>query len=433
MSFASKPSIFALIDVNNCYVSCERVFNPKLRDQPVVVLSNNDGCVVARSEEAKALGIKMATPVFKIQRLIAAHNIQVLSSNYVLYAEMSRRFHEILATYASPEDQEIYSIDECFLNLSHYPHSDFTVLAQDMRQRIQKWIGLPVSVGIGRSKTEAKLANHLAKKQANFHGVFDFVHMQQAQRNAYLAQVEISNIWGIGKQHTQKLQHMGILNALDLIHSNPQHLGRLFSVNMQRTVMELQGHSCIRLEHDTQLKKQIVSSKSFGQRITALEELCEAMSDYLQNAVKRLRDNQSLCGCLIAFAQSSPFDTKQPFYNKSIHISFAVPTDSALAMNRALMQRMHELFQQDISFKKCGVILTALETKADYTHDLLADSAQIEKNEKLQQALEHVKTKFGEQKIAIGTSKIPGRTWRMNQQQLTPNYFAWDSLLKINN
>lgn len=429
----SQEEIYALIDVNNCYVSCERLFNPKLKDVPVIVLSNNDGCAVARSQEAKDLGIKMGVPLFQIRDIVEKYNVQVLSSNYALYAEMSHRFHSILADYVAPGEQEIYSIDECFLRVTAYAENyDLTEYAQGMRQRILQWVGLPVCVGIGRSKTEAKLANHMAKKGKRFNSVCNLVTMDSKHRAYFLSLIDVSEVWGVGRKHSKKLNTLGINTVLDLVQADPHQLGKIFSVVMQRTVMELQGTSCINLEQAPPTKKQIISSRSFGSRVTDIESLSEAMSDYLQNAVKRLREDNSLCGCVIAFAQSNPFDKSRPFYNKSVSIGFPEPTDSAAVMNRAVMKCMNELFLEGIEFKKCGVILTAIEPKSTHIYDLLSDSTQIEKNEKLQEALEKVKIKFGDKKLAIGPCKMHGRAWAMSRQNLTQNYFSWDGLLTIN-
>ena len=427
-----QQEIYALIDVNNCYVSCERLFNPKLNQVPVIVLSNNDGCVVSRSQEAKDLGIKMAVPLFQIRDIVEQHQVQVLSSNYALYAEMSKRFHSILSEYVAPGEQEVYSIDECFLKITAYAKNhDLTEYGQDMRRRILQWIGLPVCVGFGRSKTEAKLANYMAKKAKRFNGICDLSSMHPQHRDYFWSLIDVAEVWGVGRQQSKKLKSLGIHTVLDLAQADCHRIGKLFSVVMQRTVMELQGISCIELEQACQPKKQIISSRSFGCRVADLEALTEAMSDYLQNAVKRLREDQSLCGCIIAFAQSNPFDKNRSFYHKSINIAFPEPTDSVVVMNRALMQQMHELFSEGVEFKKCGVILTALEPKSAYVYDLLSDQAQIEKNEKLQQALEKVKERFGDQKLAIGAAKMPDRSWAMSQQHLSQNYFSWDGLLKI--
>ena len=229
---------------------------------------NNDGCAVARSNEAKALGIKMGVPLFQIKDIVQKHNVQVLSSNYALYAEMSRRFHKILGQYVTESEQEIYSIDECFLDLSaYYKNYDLTKYGQDMRQKILKWIGLPVCVGIGKSKTEAKIANHIAKKNPSFNGVCDLVNMDLCNKEYYLAQIEVSEVWGVGRKHSKKLQTMNINTVLDLASADPREMQKRFSIVMARTVAELQGISCIEIEHTPPCKKQIVASRSFGSRV----------------------------------------------------------------------------------------------------------------------------------------------------------------------
>lgn len=428
----SANKIFALVDVNNCYVSCERVFNPKLKNKPVIVLSNNDGCAVARSQEAKDLGIKMGVPLFQIKDIVEKHNVQVLSSNYKLYAEMSKRFHSILAEYVAPDEQEIYSIDECFLDLSAYADIfDLTEYAQEMRERIFKWIGLPVCVGIGRSKTEAKIANHMAKKGKRFNSVCNLASMNPKHRDYFSSLIDVSEVWGVGRQHSKKLHAMNIHTVLDLAHAESRHMQKLFSIVMAKTVAELQGISCLEIEHAPPAKKQIISSRSFGQRVTDLHSLSEAMSDYLQSAVKRLREDSSLCGGVIAFAESNPFDKNKPFYKKSISIGFAEPTDSAFVMNRAVMSQMNEIFREGIEFKKCGVILTCIENKAIYIPDLLSDTELIELNEKLQCALDGVKSKFGDKILAIGPCKLPNRGWSMSRNALTRDYFSWDGMLEV--
>lgn len=236
----------------------------------------------------------------------------------------------------------------------------------------------------------------------------------------------------MGRKHSKKLQAMNINTVFDLAIADPAMIQNQFSVVMKRTVLELQGTACIELEDTPPVKKQIISSKSFGQRITDIESLSEAMSDYLQTAVKKLRVDKSLCGCLIAFAQSNPFDKNKPFYNKSITIAFPEPTDSAIEMNRAVMKIMKTIYKDGIEFKKCGMILTAIEPKATYIHDLLSDSVQIEKNEKLQETLEKAKEKFGDKKLAIGPCKMKNRAWSMSRKKLTQNYFSWDGMLSIN-
>lgn len=427
-----ENKVFFLIDVNNMYVSCERVFDPSLNNKPVIVLSNNDGCAVARSNESKALGIKMGVPLFQIKDIVQQHNVIVLSSNYAMYAEMSRRFHTILASYVTDEEVEPYSIDECFVDFTAYEKNfDLEKVGQQMRQQIWKWLGLPVCVGIGRSKTEAKIANHIAKKNLGFNSVCDLVSMDPCNKEYYFSLIDVSEVWGVGRKHSKKLQGMGINTVLDLACAEPREMQKKFSIGMARTIYELQGISCIEIEHTPPSKKQIVASRSFGGRVTELTDLKEAISMYAQDACKRLRDEGLLCGCMIAFVQSNPFDANVPFYNKSITGSFSEPTDCAIDFVKAATRMLNDIYKEGIKYKKCGVVLTCLEPKFGHTYDLLTDFKQIEKKECLMQAMDGIHSKFGKKKIGVGPCFIPNRNWSMSRDKLSRNPFRWDELLII--
>ncbi|EHU1483935.1 Y-family DNA polymerase [Acinetobacter baumannii] len=424
-----ENKVFFLIDVNNMYVSCERVFDPSLNNKPVIVLSNNDGCAVARSNESKALGIKMGVPLFQIKDIVQQHNVLVLSSNYAMYAEMSRRFHTILASYVTDEEVEPYSIDECFVDFSAYEKNfDLEKVGQQMRQQIWKWLGLPVCVGIGRSKTEAKIANHIAKKNPGFNSVCDLVNMDPCNKEYYFSLIDVSEVWGVGRKHSKKLQSMGINTVLDLACAEPREMQKKFSIVMARTIYELQGISCIEIEHTPPSKKQIVASRSFGGRVTELTDLKEAISMYAQDACKRLRDEGLLCGCMIAFVQSNPFDPNVPFYNKSITGSFSEPTDCAIDFVKAATRMLNDIYKEGIKYKKCGVVLTCLEPKSGHTYDLLTDFEHIEKKECLMQAMDGIHSKFGKKKIGVGPCFIPNRNWSMSRDKLSRNPFRWDEL-----
>ncbi|MFH6605428.1 Y-family DNA polymerase [Acinetobacter baumannii] len=428
-----ENKVFFLIDVNNMYVSCERVFAPSLNDKPVIVLSNNDGCAVARSNESKNLNIKMGVPLFQIKDIVQQHNVTVLSSNYAMYAEMSRRFHKILASYVTDEEVEPYSIDECFVDFTAYEkHFDLEKVGQQMRQQIWKWLGLPVCVGIGRSKTESKIANHIAKKNPGFNSVCDLVNMDPCNKEYYFSLIEVSEVWGVGRKHSKKLQSMGINTVLDLACAEPREMKKKFSIVMARTIYELQGISCIEIEHTPPSKKQIVASRSFGGRVTELTDLKEAISMYAQDACKRLRDEGLLCGCMIAFVQSNPFDPNVPFYNKSITGSFSEPTDCAVDFVKAATRMVSRIYKEGIKYKKCGVVLTCLEPKSGHTYDLLTDFKQIEKKECLMQAMDGIHSKFGKKKIGVGPCYLPARNWSMSRDKLSRNPFTWSELLIIN-
>ena len=427
-----ENKVFFLIDVNNMYVSCERVFNPSLNNKSTIVLSNNDGCAVARSNEAKALGIKMGVPLFQIKDIVQQHNVIVLSSNYALYAEMSRRFHKILGSYVTNSEVESYSIDECFIDFSAYEKNfDLEKVGREMREKILKWLGLPVCVGIGRTKTESKIANYIAKKNSGFNNVCDLVNMDPCNKEYYFENIEVSEVWGVGRKYSKKLQSMGINTVLDLGCAEPREMQKKFSIVMARTIYELQGISCIEIEHTPPSKKQIVASRSFGSRVTELNDLKEAISMYAQNACKRLRDEDLLCGCIIAFVQSNPFDPNVPFYNKSITGAFSEPTDCAIDLARAATRMVAEIYKEGIKYKKCGVVLTCLEPKSGHTYDLLTDFEHIEKKERLMQAMDGIYSKFGKKKLGVGPCFIPNRNWSMSREKLSRNPFRFDQLLII--
>lgn len=427
-----KHRIYALVDINNCYVSCERVFRPSLNGRPVIVLSNNDGCAVARSQEAKDLGIKMGVPLFQIKDIVEKHQVVVLSSNYALYAEMSRRFMKILSDFVTPQEQEIYSIDECFLDLTAYAaNHDLTEYAVQILQRLLKWLGLPACIGIGRSKTEAKIANHIAKKNAYLNGVCNLVSMDPCSTESLYSRIDVSEIWGVGRKHTKKLKSLGIHSVLDFVMASPLMIKDQFSIVMHRTILELHGLSCIELEHTPEAKKQIIASRSFGQRVYHIDDLKEAMTFYVQDAVHRLRDDGLLCGCLIGFVQSNPFDTSKPFYNKSLSLPLPEPTDNVLVLSKLATAMIDGLFTKDIAYKKCGVILTCLEPKSSHSFDIFTDMKTIALSDSLMDSLEAIHTKYGKKKLGLGASMLPNRTWNMARDRLTQNYFQWDQLLVV--
>ena len=428
----SQNKIFALVDINNCYVSCERVFNPSLNNQPVIVLSNNDGCAVARSQEAKNLGIKMGVPLFQLKDLVEQHNITVLSSNYALYAEMSRRFIKVLSEFVTPQEQEIYSIDECFLDLTAYASNyDLTAYAHLILDRLLRWLGLPACIGIGRTKTEAKMANHIAKKNSYLKGVCNLASMDYCSIEGLYQNIEVSEVWGIGRKHTKNLNSLSINTVLDFVCASPLMIRNQFSIVMHRTLLELQGISCIEIEQSPKAKKQIIASRSFGQKVYSRDDLKEAITLYVQDAVSRLRSENLLCGCILGFVQSNPFDSSEPFYNKSMSYTLPDPSDNSLLLTKIATTMIDQLYQQNIGFKKCGVILTFLEPKATHSYDLFTDMNKVKCSNQLIDSLDNIQNRFGKKKIGLGASMLPNRNWNMSRSQLTPNYFKWDQLMSV--
>lgn len=418
----------ALIDVNNFYVSCERVFNPKLKNKPVVVLSNNDGCAVARSNEVKALGVGMGAPWFKFKTLAKQHGIVAYSSNYALYADMSNRVMNILRQF-SP-DQEIYSIDESFLDLTSFQHKDLTQYGQTMRDTILQWTGLPVSVGIGATKTLAKLANHCAKKRTEFNGVCDFNTMTQQDLDALLQQIDICEIWGIGRKLAPKLQALGFNTVLDLKQADPETLRQKFSVMMEKTIRELNGIVCVELEEVTPNKQQIVCSRSFGVPVQDMESLSESISLYMTRAAEKLRKQQSYAGALHVYIRTSPFKENQPFYSNGLTVTLPSPTDDTRKLVSVALWVLKRIYRTGYQYAKAGVILSELVPMQGCQTDMFQVQTNTEsKSDKLMQAMDSINRKMGKESIKLASEGFK-RPWKMKQGNKSPNYTTeWGDLI----
>jgi len=420
----------ALVDVNNFYVSCERVFNPKLKYKPVVVLSNNDGCAVARSNEVKSLGIGMGAPWFKFKDLAKQHGIIAYSSNYALYADMSNRVMSILRQY-SP-DQEIYSIDESFLDLSNFKSRDLINYAQQMRSRILQWVGLPVCVGIGSTKTLAKLANHVAKKNPEFNGVCNFNTMPKNQREILFKQIPISEIWGIGRKLAPKLEALGIHHVYDLQNADPETLRQKFSVVMEKTIRELNGTMCIELEEVAPAKKQIVSSRSFGTPVQNIECLSESISLYITRASEKLRKQNSFAGSVYVFIRTSPFKLDQPFYSNGLTITLPSPTDDSRKLANVALWALKQIYRPGYNYAKAGVMLSELVPAEGCQTDLFHTTRSDSKSIKLMQTLDAVNKKMGKESLKLASEGF-SRPWKMRQENKSPAYTTnWNELMKCN-
>lgn len=424
----NSAPMFALVDVNNFYVSCERVFQPCLEHRPVVVLSNNDGCVVARSNEVKALGVKMGTPWFKLQAFARRHDIEAFSSNYVLYGDMSNRVSSILRDF-SPE-LEVYSIDESFLRLESvaHIHGGARAMGHAMRQRIRQWTGLPVCVGIGPTKTLAKFANHLAKKHEVFEGVCDLHVIPRPERLAWMAQVDVGEVWGIGPRLAPRLKALGIQSVLDLRNASPRKLRPLFGVTLERTCSELRGIPCLELEEVMPNKQQIQSSRSFGQPIETLEEMREAIASYLGLAAEKLRQQNSLAGAVHVFVRTNPFKETEPQYQGNITVPLVTATDDTLLLTRAALQGLRAIFRPGYSYKKAGILLTLLSDKRMHQPDLFEDPRARQKSARLMAVLDAVNHNFGQGSLRTGACGTEQR-WVMRADNRSPRYTScWDEL-----
>ncbi len=380
----------ALIDGNNFYVSCERVFNPKLEGKPVVVLSNNDGCAVARSAEVKALGVKMGTPWFQMRDLAKQHGIIAMSSNYALYADMSNRMMAVLGQY-SPE-QEIYSIDECFLGLDGFGHLDLVRYGKAMRQQVRRWVGIPVCVGIAETKTLAKLANHCAKKSlAGEDGVCDFSRLSPGALSQLFAGIEVGEVWGIGRQLTRKLGDMDITTVEDLRTADAKTLRERFSVVLERTVTELNGVACIEIEHDVPNKQQIISSRSFGAYVYDLAPLKEAVASYIAIAAEKLRTQGSLASMVHVYIRTNPHKDA-PQYQKGLTIPLPEATDDTLRLTRAALWGLRRIYLPGYAYQKAGVALLNLTDAATSQMSLFSRNKD---NTKLMQVMDRINSIWG--------------------------------------
>jgi DNA polymerase V len=445
----SNSPIFALIDCNNFYASCERIFQPKLANKPIVVLSNNDGCIIARSNEAKDLGIEMGAPLFKFRDLIKQKKVAVFSSNYTLYGDISNRVMNSLAMMIP--DLEIYSIDEAFLRLENIGFGDIFEICKDMRYKINKWLGIPTSIGIAPTKTLAKIANRIAKKNIDNLGINHVCDLRDLQLQLQvLAKTKIEDIWGIGKGLTQKLNSIGIFNGLELRNADSKLVRKIIGVIGERIVYELRGVSCISLE-EIKSKKNILSSKSFGRNVFKKSDLHEAISNYAVRACQKMRFQKTKAQAIHVYIRTNPFSsTKQYCQGKTY--SFTQPTNDVCEIIKSAIKIIDEIYLQGYAYKKAGIMLIDLVDENYLQYDLFSQSPSqttshllsqnFSKNtsqnfegnsrsEIIQQTMEKINQTFSKNSIfyAIQGTK---RNWEMQCNQRSNHYTTnIDELVKI--
>jgi DNA polymerase V len=416
-----KP-LFALVDCNNFYVSCERLFRPELRNRPVVVLSNNDGCIIARSNEAKALGFDMAAPYFKAKELIRRHQVRVFSSNYALYGNLSSRVMTILQEMEG--QVEIYSIDEAFIALPVDSHFDVSAYAAQVRERIFQCVGISVSIGIGTTKTLAKIANRLAKKEAAHQGVFIFPPGNQGDK--LLSQIEVGDVWGIGRRSTEKLRRQGIINALHLKKADPKWIRRQLTVTGARTVMELNDTSCIALDQSAGTRKSVLSSRSFKKPVQSLGELKEAVATYAALATAKLRDQNLVAGALQVFIATNSFDKQLAPYANSQMLTLAAPTSHTPTLIRLALKGLAIIYREGLGYQKAGVLLTGLCSKDCRQQNLFTVPNQDSAT--LMTALDNINNRWGRNTLHYAAEGI-SKPWAMRQDFKSPAYTSnWQEL-----
>ncbi len=415
--------IFALVDCNNFYASCERVFNPSLKTRPVIVLSNNDGCVVALSAEAKKIGIPFASPYFKIKPLVEKHRIAVFSSNYTLYADMSHRVMTILSSF-SPE-VEVYSIDEAFLSLTGMKCNLYDY-GREIRETVKKWTGLPVSVGIAHTKTLAKAAAHLAKKDPSCGGVLD---LTINDRDEYLKKIDVSGIWGVGRKYAEKLNSRGIYTAADFVTADDKWVRSHMTIMGLRTLMEMRGHSCMSLDEAPSPKKAIVSSRSFGQSVESLESLRQSVSSYAARAAEKLRGEKGIAGVVTVFIMTNRFKD-DPQYSATLSCELPEASSNTPVITRYALALLQRLYKEGYRYKKAGVMLSGIAASRDLQMNLFLDERE-RGSSLLMETVDKVNRSHGSGTLFYASAGTD-RPWSMRREFLSPAYTTrWEDLVVI--
>lgn len=422
----SPRRLIALVDCNNFYVSCERVFDPSLRHKPVVILSNNDGCAVSRSQEAKDLGIKMGAPWFEIRHLERSHGLTARSSNYALYGLMSNRVMSILRDMAP--GQEIYSIDESFLDVTGI--ADPVALGREMRSRVLQWTHIPVCVGIASTKTRAKLANFIAKKSRRLNGVFCLEDLEQPYQDRLLSKIAVDEVWGVGRRLRLHLTSLGITTVRALRDADPDLIRERFGVVLARTVAELNGVPCLELEELAGQKQQIMVSRSFGELITRKEDLREAIATHATRAAEKLRKEGALASGIYAFAHTNPFRKQDTQYSGSVLTPFATPTQDSRQLVRAALAALDAFYREGYFYKKAGVMLTGLQDRDTQQEDMFSPQ-DSEESLQLMQVMDAVNGRYGRNTLQLAATGIQGR-WKMRRDMVSPAFTSdWKALVKV--
>ena len=408
--------MFALVDCNNFYASCERIFQPTLEDKPIAILSNNDGCVIARSNEAKALGLPMGAPAHKFASFFRQHNVRVFSSNYPLYGDMSQRVMDVLRQF-TPE-VEVYSIDEAFLHFEGFQHYDMETYAQQMRKRVHKWTGMPVSIGLGPSKGLAKVANRIAKKfAAKTNGVY--VIDSEEKRIKALKWLPIADVWGIGRQHARRLAFNNIETAYDFTQLSDDWVRKHMSVVGLRLKKDLEGTATIPMELVASPKKAIATTRSFEFLIDSYEEMQERISTYATLCAEKLRKQRSNCHAVYVFVRSNPFMPDLPQYRNGTLMAMPFASQSSLTISKYALKGLERIYKNGIQYKKAGVMVTGIVPKN--AQQLTLFDKEDARHDALMQRIDHLHRKYGPHKIKLANQDL-NRTFKMKQAYLSPRY-----------
>jgi DNA polymerase V len=429
------PKTFALVDCNNFYVSCERAFNPKLEGIPVIVLSNNDGCAVARSNEAKALGIGMGEPYFKVKEVFEKAGGVALSSNYALYGDMSARVMSILSEFC--EEMEVYSIDEAFLSFDGIPENEMVVVAKQIRAKVLRCTGIPVSIGIASTKTLAKVANEIAKsdgKKVNrFGGVYSVISRPEEEMQYILSHFEIGDLWGVGRKYAKKLQKYGIKNAYQLTQSSDDWIKKQFTIQGLRMVNELRGIRCHNLVIKPDPKKGIASTRSFGKPVTTLKELQEAVSSYCSIAGEKLRKEGLVASHICVFVMTNRFQAGY-YYNSTGSVLWKRTNYTPELITTAL-KCLEGLYKPGLEYKKAGIMVTDLSPAGEVPFDLFADRQETTmgrtKKQTIMENMDKTNKKYGRNTLKLATLGMEQK-WAIQSNMRSGRYTTvWEELLEI--
>lgn len=447
-------SMFALIDGNNFYASCEMAFNPGLSKRPVVILSNNDGCIVAANALAKQIDFSehahheqlgahgfrsakansmMFQPYFKVKALLEKHHTAVFSSNYELYADMSQRMHAITAQFAP--QQEIYSIDESFLNLNGINPQNLTDLAHEIKHTVFQWLSLPVAVGIAPTKTLAKLANHWAKAYPDYQGILNLADLSPQTQRYLFQKTDVGKIWGVGSRLAKQLHAKGIQTVEDLRTLSVQRARKSFSITLERTVRELNGESCLKTRQPED-KKQIISSRSFGQLVTQQTEMEQALISHVAIASRKLRKQHSVCQIVTLYFKTSPFNKQASSYSPSLTLALNYPTDNTILLAKAVKSGLAKIWQEGFSYQKAGIILSEISPFSAYQMDCFLpeiDQGYQQKISRMVSLADHCNRTMGNNSLYLVSEGLKNKArWQMKRELMSSRYTTrWNELLTV--
>ena len=420
--------MIGLVDCNSFYVSCERVFQPRLRGLPVGVMSNNDGCVIALSTELKAMGITMGTPAFELQHLVRQRHIHLVSSNYELYGDMSARVQAVLEEF-SP-GVEPYSIDEMFIRFDGFNEAQLLEHARQLHHKVRQYTGIPVCVGVAPTRTLAKFANRAAKKIQSYRGVC-VLRAGTAETRALLQHFELGDLWGVGRKLVERLAVLGIRTGWDLAQADPKRIRQQFSVTLERTVLELRGISCIEMNDFHEPRQRIMTSRSFGKLTNNLSEIREAVRQHGQRGAEKLRSQASLARAVLVFLKTNPFRTDLPQYSPSLAVELPRPTDDSREILHAAGYALQRIYREGYQYQKGGVMLIDL-IDADREQLSLLDTPQSDadrqRSRKLMATMDELNRRMGRGTVKLGTPS-PGAAWHLRCANLTQRYSTrWEEL-----